>query len=112
MSCWLLTIVHVISTCTATEILYVLPDNVSDVNCPSQPCATLGQYLLDNGSLPILSDVEYRFLPGEHHVVSSINIRDAFNLSLIGFNFSPAKLICRPQSYVSMFFSYNATIKS
>ena len=51
---WLLFIVHVISTCTTTKILYVLPDNVSDVNCPSQPCATLGQYFLDNGSLPVL----------------------------------------------------------
>ena len=112
MSCWLLSIVHVISTCTATEILYVLPDNVSDVNCPSQPCATLGQYLLDNGSLPVLSDVEYHFLPGEHHVVNSINIHDALNLSLIGFGLLPAKLICRPQSHVSMVFSYNATIRN
>ena len=56
-----------ISACTAIKILYVLPDNVSDVNCPSQPCATLDQYLLDNGSLSVLSDVEYYFLPGEHH---------------------------------------------
>ena len=111
MSCWLLSIVHVISTCTATKILYVLPDNVSDVNCPSQPCATLGQYLLDNGSLPVLSDVEYRFLPGKHHVVNSINMHDAFNLSLIGFGLSPAKLICRPQSHVSMFFSYKMNKK-
>ena len=112
MSCWLLSIVHVISTCTATKILYVLPDNVSDVNCPSQPCATLGQYLLDNGSLPVLSDVEYRFLPGDHHVVNRINIQDALNFSLIGFGLSPAKLICIPQSHVSMLFSYNATIKN
>ena len=55
--------VHVISTCTATKILCALPDNVCDVNCPSQPCATVDQYLLDN----VLSDVEYYLLPGEHH---------------------------------------------
>ena len=65
MSCWFLSITYMISTCTATEILYVLPDNVSDVNCPSQQCATLGQYLLDNGSLSVLSDVEYHFYPTE-----------------------------------------------
>ena len=74
MNCWVISIVNVTSTstCTATTILYVLPDNVSDVNCPSQPCATLGQYLLDNGSLPVLSDAEYYFLPGEHHVANII----------------------------------------
>ena len=55
MNCWLLFIVQVISTCTTTKLLYVLPDNESVVNCPSQPCATLGQYLLDNGSLSVLS---------------------------------------------------------
>ena len=112
MSCWFLSIVHVISTCSATKILYVLPDNVSDVNCPSQSCATLDQYLLDNGSLPVSSDVEYYFLPGEHHVVSIINMYDAFNFSLIGFGLSPAKLICKPQSYIGMFFSYNVSIKN
>ena len=54
---------------TATEILYVLPDNSANaVSCPSQPCATLSQYLLDNGTLPVVSNVEYHFLPGEHHV--------------------------------------------
>ena len=112
MNCWLLSIVHVISTCSATKILYVLPDNVSDVNCPSQPCATLGQYLLDNESLPVLSDVKYRFLPGEHHVVNIINVHNALNFLLIGFGLSPAKLICKPQSYIAVFFSYNVTIKN
>ena len=108
---WFVSIVHVISTCAATEILYVLPDNVSDVNCPSQPCATLGQYLLDNGSLPVLSDVEYHFLPGEHHVVNVINVEKAFNFSLIGL--SPAKLVCRsPVYYVSVLYSYNVTIRN
>ena len=68
MNCWLLFIT--LSTCTATEVLYVLPDNVSDVNCPSQPCATLDHYLLDNGSLPVLSDAEYRFLPRRHYVTN------------------------------------------
>ena len=112
MNHWLLSIVHVISTCTATKILYVLPDDVSDDNCPSQPCATLGQYLLDNGSLPVLSDVEYYFLPGEYHVVNAIDIVGAYNISLVGFGMSPVKFLCWPQSYVSAFYSYNVTIKN
>ena len=57
---------------TATETLYVLPDNVTNVICPSHPCATLSQYLLDNGTLPVVSNVEYHFLPGEHHVPANM----------------------------------------
>ena len=105
-------IVHVISTCTATKILYVLPDNVSDVNCPSLPCATLDQYLLDNGSLPVLSDVEYYFLPGEHHINKVINITSALNFSLIGLGLPPAELVCQAQSYVNVYFSYNINIRN
>ena len=107
-------IVHVISTCTTTKILYVLPDNVSDVNCPSQPyaCATLGQYLLDNGSLPVLSNVEYHFLPGEHHVNSNVDILDGFNLSLIGFGVSPATLVCNSHFNVGVFLSYKVSIRN
>ena len=52
----------------ATEILYVLPDNSTNVSCPSQHCATLSQYLLDSGTLPVVSNVEYHFLLGEHRV--------------------------------------------
>ena len=109
--CWFFSAIHVIS---ATRILYVLPDNVSDVNCPSQPCATLGQYLLDNGSLPVISNVEYHFLPGEHHVADTIAIEEAFNFSLIGLSSSPAKLICRFNFniHMSVLYSYNVAIKN
>ena len=105
-------IVHVISTCTATKILYVLPDNVTDVNCPSQPCATLGQYLLDNGSLPVLSDVEYYFLPGEHHITYILKIWNASNVLLTGVNLSPVQLVCQSQSYTVVSQSYNVTIRN
>ena len=106
--------VLVISTCTATKILYVLPDNVSDVNCPSQPCATLGQYLLaNNGSLPVLSNVAYYFLPGEHHLYNNtLDIVRALMFSLIGSPFSPAKLVRQSQSHVSVCSSYNVTIRN
>ena len=114
MNHWFISIVHVhvISTCVATKILYVLPDNVSNINCPSQPCATLSQYLLENGSLPVVSDVEYYFLPGEHHINIVIDIVNALKFSLIGNGLPPAKLVCWPQSYVRVHFSYNVTIKN
>ena len=68
-----------------TEVLYVLPDNSTDaVSCPSQPCATLSQYLLDNGTLPVVSNVEYHFLPGEHHVPANMILQDLHNFSIIG----------------------------
>ena len=68
-----------------TEVLYVLPDNSIDaVSCPSQPCATLSQYLLDNGTLPVVSNVEYHFLPGEHHVPANMTLQDIHNFSIIG----------------------------
>ena len=108
MNCWLLSIV--ISACTATEVFYVLPNNVSDVNCQFRPCATLGHYFLDNGSLPVLSNVEYHFLPGEHYIIDIMQIRLASNLSLIGVGLSSIKLVCRPQVYVAVSYSYNVTI--
>ena len=112
MNCWNCFVIFVISTCTATEILYVLPDNVSDVNCPSQPCHTLDQYLLDSRSLPVLSNVEYRFLPGEHYVVKVISIELAVHLTLSGSGLSPAKLVCLPVTLVSIYSSYNITIRN
>ena len=57
---------------TSTEILYVLPDNSNNVSCPSQPCAMLSQYMLENGTLPVISNVEYHFLPGDHHVPANM----------------------------------------
>ena len=65
--------------------MYVLPDNsTSAVSCPSQPCATLSQYVLDNGTLPLVSNVEYHFLPGEHHVPANIILKNLQNFSIIG----------------------------
>ena len=74
-----------IYTSATTEILYVLPDNSTDaVSCPSQPCATLSQYLLDNGTLPVVSNVEYHFLSGEHYVPANMILQDLYNFSIIG----------------------------
>ena len=91
---------------TATEILHVLPDNSTDaVSCPSQPCATLSQYLLDNGTLPVVSNVEYHFLPGEHNVPANMTLQNLHNFSIIGTVSKPSPLavlalVDCPQSYI------------
>ena len=62
-----------IPTTASVEIFNILPDDSTTGSCPSQPCATLSQYLLDNnGTLPVVSDVEYHFLPGEHYLYTNV----------------------------------------
>ena len=105
-----------ISNFTATKILYVVPDNSTDaVSCPSQPCATLSQYLSVNGTLPVASNVEYHFLPGEHHVPANMTLQDLHNFSIIGTNqpspLAVLVLVDCPQSYIiNIIDSYNVTI--
>ena len=85
------------------EVLYVLPDNSTNVSCPSQPCATLSQYCLHNGTLPVVSNVEYHFLPGEHHVPANMILQNLYNFSVIGTvnnSSSPVVLVGCSQSYV------------
>ena len=83
---WIIVLSFVEIYVSATmEVLYVLPDNSTDaVSCPSQPCATLSQYLLDNGTLPVVSNVEFHFLPGEHHVPANMILHGLHNFSIIG----------------------------
>ena len=89
---------------TATEIFYVLPDNFTTVSCPSQPCATLSQYWLHNGTLPVVSNVKYQFLPGEHYVPANMVLQNLYNFTIMGAvsNLSsPVVLVCsHVQSYV------------
>ena len=66
------------------QIFTVLPDDSTNVSCPSQRCATLSQYLLDNnGTLPIVSNVEYHFLPGEHCLPPSTNLWHLNDITLM-----------------------------
>ena len=69
----------------ATEVLYVLPESsVNITNCSSQPCATLSQHLLNNGTLRVMSNVEYHFLPGEHCIPANMVLQNLHNFSMIG----------------------------
>ena len=70
---------------TATLVFNILPDDSNNVSCPSQPCATLSQYLLDNnGVLPVWSNAEYHFLPGEHHLQTTMTLMYLSNVSFVG----------------------------
>ena len=63
---------------------YILPSNLTNTSCPSQPCATFSHYLQWNAhSLPMVLNVEYHFLPGEH-TVTEMHIAHAHNFSLLG----------------------------
>ena len=82
---------------TASEMYYVLSDDSTNASCPSQPCATLSQYWLHNGTLPVVSNVEYHFLPGEHHVPANMVLENLHNFSMIGIvsnSSSPVVLVC------------------
>ena len=93
------------------KVLYVLPNNLSNDSCPSQPCATLSRYLLDNnGAFPVVSNVEYHFLPGEHLLTSTLVIENAFNFSMVAY--VPAMIRCSPVSHVAIFHSSNVTIQN
>ena len=101
----------------SAEILYVLPDNLtSAVSCPSQPCATLSQYVLDNGTLPVVSNVEYHFLPGEHHVPINMTLQNLHNFSIIGTVSKPSPLAelvlvdCSQSYIIKIIDSYDVTI--
>ena len=101
----------------ATKVFNILPDESTHVSCPSQPCATLSQYLLDNnGTLPIVSNVEYRFLPGEHLLHTKMTLEYLSNVSFVGVESdvsSPVILIsCSSNPYfqIAIICSQNVTI--
>ena len=99
----------------SVKLFYVLPDNDTAVSCPSQPCATFSQYFLDNGTLPVVSNVKYHFLPGEHRIIASIVLQKLHNFSMIGTVSKPTLVVlalvdCSQTLIVDIINSYNVTI--
>ena len=90
---FVLTTVVEICLSTAIEIFYVLPDNSTNASCPSQPCATLSHYWMHNSTLPVVSNVEYHFLPGEHHVPANMLLQNLHNFSMIGIVSNSSSLV-------------------
>ena len=102
-------------TTTIASYFYVLPVNTNQTNCPSQPCATLSHYLKNKTVLSSISDVEFHFLPGEHHVTSNMEMWHVANFSLVGLsvnNSISVVIICKSQSFVAFLYSYNITVSN
>ena len=109
----LLFAVVLISTCTANDVqvFYVLPDNSTNASCSFQPCATLSQYLLDNnGSLPVVSNVEYRFLAGEHRISTNIKLQHLLNFAVVGLSVKSTILLANLRACIEIGYSINVTI--
>ena len=97
------------------NVLYVLPNNSSSASCPSHPCATLSQYQQNDGTLSIVSNVQYHLLPGEHYVPANMILINLYNFTLIGINgenLSPVVLINCLQSFIQIFHSQLVTISN
>ena len=76
----------------AAGVFYVKPTTPNTV-CPtgdSTPCHSL-QYYANHSSL--ISNSRFLFLDGDHHLGSSVQVRNVANLSLIGVG-SGVKIIC------------------
>ena len=105
-----------LTSTAAQQVFYVLPNNSTNTSCPFQPCATLSQYLLDNnGSLPVVSNVEYHFLPGEHHVPTNMTLQYLHNFTLTGsfsYKVSPAVLFIDLHEYLEISNSVNVIISN
>ena len=100
-------ILHVViltsMSAAAHQVFYVLPDHSTNASCSLQPCAILSQYLLDNnGSLPVMSNVEYHFLPGEHHVPINMTLQYLHNFTIIGSSSNKSILFIDLQAYVKI----------
>ena len=114
---WIITAVLVNISTATTTIIYILPDNSSNISCPSHQCATFSQYFLDNDTLPVVSNVEYYLLPGKHYVISTEVILLGYlqNFSLVGYcnkqlqQFSSTILL---STDIIISDSYNITIKN
>ena len=79
----LLTIMFFSKSMSIKQVFYVSPDNSTNASCTFQPCATLSEYLTDNnGSLPVVSNVEYYFLPGDHHLPPNMELQYIHNFTI------------------------------
>ena len=68
---------------SAQNIQYVKPNNSLPLNCPSQPCLTLGQYVKES-SRYFTSGSTFIFLPGNHSLETTVHLTDISNMTLRG----------------------------
>ena len=96
----------------ATKIFYVVPDNSPDISCPANHCATISQYFMDNGTLPVVTNVEYHLLPGEHYITTMAVLTNLQNFSLVGISNMELQLpsIILVNTNFTIFNSHNITV--
>ena len=97
----------------ATDNLYIIPENSTVANCPSQPCATLSGYFLNRSLISFISNFNIYLLPGKHHLVTNLELWNVSSVSLIGINNHKASLVmldCLSKSHIAFYDSYNITI--
>lgn len=104
---YLITFVITMARYVALKTFYIFPDNSTNVSCSPQHCGTLSQYLLNNNTLPAVSNAEYHFLPGEYYISANIEIKNVSNVSISGITYlTPVKFVCLSQSFVAVLHSY------
>jgi len=79
-------------------------------HCPSQPCTTLDDLLLNN-NLSNISNVEFNLLPGVYNVTSNIVLQHVYNVSFVGSNVSNVIINCDENAFV-LAYSHNVTISN
>jgi len=69
---------------------------------------------LDSGTLPVVSNVEYHFLPGEHHVPANMVLQNLHNFSIAGTVIKPSSLVvlagCSQSYVIKIINSFDVTI--
>ena len=69
----------------------------------------------NNSSLPVVSNVEYHFLPGENHIPTNMTLQYLHNFTVTGchsYNSIPTVIIGSSISYLKVFDSVNFSIKN
>ena len=100
--------------CTNTPVAvrtYIVSECSDVIFCPSQPCTTLDDLLLNN-SLSNISNVEFKLLSGVYNVTSNILIQHVHNVSFIGVVDKSISVVlkCFYRASFHVIYSYNVTI--
>ena len=69
----------------SSGLYYVKPTEPTNATCPGQPCLTLDEYA-ENETEYFVSNIRMEFLPGEHKLSRVIDVANATNVTLVGYN--------------------------
>ena len=102
-----------IYTCTTTGLFHVFPDP-NNVSCPSQPCATISDYILNMSGIISISNVKFLFLSGKHNLATNITMQYAHNVTMTGVSYDNTAIAviscCEVETIIVFINSSNITI--